>query len=159
MFLTIFTKASFSLGNARQTTKIVETKKRQKSCSNLIIDFLPILAPIFHNFGSLWGSIWASWGTIWAASSSQWSLLCPLWAHLWAILVPLGSLLATLWPILVPPRSFWTPPKPHFGASGDQFWSPVGCIVGCLLGLFLPPDTCTVGGQISGGTCEALGWA
>ena len=95
----------------------------------MIIDFLPILAPIFHNFGSLWGTVWASWENIWAALSSQWSLLCPLWAHLWAILVPLGSLLATLWQILVPPGSFWTPPSlileplgTNFGAQWGVFW-------------------------------------
>ena len=75
--------------------------------------------------------------------------------HLGPSWAPLGYTLANF----DPSRVILDPPKPHFRASGDQFWSPVGCLLGCLLGLFLPPDTCTVGGQISGGTCEALGWA
>ena len=136
----------FHLKFVEKTAKIVfEFDHRFFTYSG--IHFPPFWEPLGIHLGVLGdhlGGLERSVGSLVPSLGASLGHLGPSW-------VPLGYTLANFGPS----RVILDPPKPHFGASGDQFWSPVGC----LLGLFLPPDTCTVGGQISGGTCEALGWA
>ena len=140
----------FHLKSGEKTTKIVfEFDHRRLTYSGT--HFPPFWEPLGIHLGVLGdhlGGLERSVGSLVPSLGASLGHLGPSW-------VPLGYTSANFGPS----RVILDPPKPHFGTSGDQFWSPVGCLLGCLLGLFLPPDTCTVGGQISGGTCEALGWA
>ena len=133
----------------KTTTIVIEIDHRFLTYSDT--HFPPFWEPLGTHLGVLGdhlGGLERSVGSLVPSLGASLGHLGPSW-------VPLGYTLANFGPS----RVILDPPKPHFGASGDQFWSPVGCLLGCLLALFLPPDTCTVGGQISGGTCEALGWA
>ena len=127
----IFTNAVFPSDDELQATKIKKILSKifqfglknlmrigEKSLSNLIIDFWPILATTLDYFGSLWGPVWASWGSIWAALSAHWTLFCPLLAHLGAILVPLGYTLA-----------YFGPSRAYFGRLQASFWSLGGPIL------------------------------
>ena len=74
------------------------------------------------NFPQFWEPLGTHLGGLERSVGSLVPSLGASLGHLGPSWVPLGYTLANFGPSKV----ILDPPKPHFGASGDQFWTPVG---------------------------------
>ena len=100
----------------KTTTIVIEIDHRFLTYSDT--HFPPFWEPLGTHLGVLGdhlGGLERSVGSLVPSLGASLGHLGPSW-------VPLGYTLANFGPSKV----ILDPPKPHFGASGDQFWTPVG---------------------------------